>query len=482
MTLRISRGFRYEFRHAFLSVPTLTIVCAYLVVASIAGLQVASSPPGVARSYSGTLYESGGTFHFDFYAFDAYGSPLDGIRYSVTIRAASGGPILGNLSGTTSASGAVDLAIPLPNGSYNASIEAGPQYLPPEEQPYWRNGLSNGNISFGNLGSDTVLQLLSSFVEGVDLPIGIVGEPALRIHFPTWNVSCASGCTAYYALVSPGFANSQTPLPESGMVRLGELDASIQTFSLHLSMDSPAAGGNVQVEVFSSTGALLATNASVSASSLYLGQMDELASNQAFGTLTLSLLFVTPLLALVAAFSIYGRHRSTGVLDSVLVQPITRMELALSRLLATAGGLVLGLGAGCALTNELIQRVVGYQVYPAEILSSFLGFTVASLFFVGLVFLSAHLFRSEVSTIALSLGVYLGVILLVISNDTYGWYSLGDPMVLSGPLTNVFTGGPIFPGPGSLSFEPQLAALTGACLSWSLATALVLLVRIRTRD
>ncbi len=483
--MRIHRwhGLAYEFRHSFFRGITVLVICGGVLVALNAGYGIASHPAEVPRFYSGVLYETGGTFHFDFNAFNSYGSSLTGVAFSVSVFS---GPPYGSplaiLGGTTDSSGTVDLAISLPNGSYNATILAGPP-TPPWTQGFWSDGLvGRGNISFGALTPGTLVPLFSPAVHAVNLPVGFAGETGLRIYFPTWKESCPSGCHVFYALVNLTGGISPVALPESSMLVVGTLDLSVQSFLLGLPPMYDSSPDSVQVEIFSPTGSLLAMEVNVSAWSLTPHSMTWLPGNQAFRNLPLGMIFVAPLLAAIASFSTYARDRNSGVLDSTLVQPITRVGLTTSRFLAVVATVFIALGAGIALTDLFVRAYVGYFVYPAELVSTFLGFAVTGVFFAGLVFLLSHIARSDVLSIAVPLAVYVAFILQIVSSDNGGWNALFNPPTFGDLFTSAFTSSTIIYSRSPPPLEIQVADLVSASLAWAFVPFLLLIRAARTRD
>ncbi len=483
MRTRLPNHFIYEFRHSFLALSTAVVVIVGAVVALDVSDHVASNLPTIPRYYSGILYESVGIFHFDFNAWDVYGTPLTGVAFSVSVTPASGGPPFMNRSGVTSEDGSLDLAIALVNGSYNASVRAGPQF-PPWQTSYWWNDPNNGSVSFGALPAGAFLRLLTPYVNAVNLPVGFAGETALRIHFPTWSVSCPLGCPAYYAIVNLSNGVAPVALAESNMTPLGILASSTETLPLGLAPSSISYWDEVQVEVFSPSGALLALSANVSAWALTPQSMEGLPSNLAFQwLLPLDLSFVVPLVAIITSFAVYARDRVSGALDATLVQPITRAGLAASRFLAATASVLVGLAVTILLTDALVRSYVGYYAYPVELAAKFVGFTVAAVFFAGLVFLVSHLARSEVATIAVPLSVYGGFLLLAVSNDVSGWNVLLSPALSWGPFTSAFLGAPFLDGVRNPPpFGVQLACLVLTSAAWVLAPLLTLFLQIRRRD
>ncbi|MGA8303618.1 MAG: ABC transporter permease subunit [Thermoplasmata archaeon] len=449
--------------------------------------------------YSGVLFYSDGAYHFEFYAFNQYGSPLPAVNYSISISQTPNGPIVTNLSGNTASNGMLELSAALPSGSYLAVIDAGPQGV-----LYWAQGASNAGVYFGSLPSGEVVPLSGPISTAVDSAIGFSGKPALQIFFPTPIAECVSGCPVYYALENFTNGSSFGPLPESSMTFLGDLASPLQIFPLTIHQTSNTNYLNLQVEIFSPSGSRLALDTNCSASSFYPYQTPSSVSNAAFNYFADEVVLVLPFMAIIASFSVYARDRISGVLESTLVQPVTMRGLATSRFLAALTALLFAVGVGIALSDGLMHLAVGSFVLPSYLLSIYLGFVIVIAFFVGLVFLLSHLVRSTATLLAVGMGLFLlfGIFWnsLVFALEPLFGVSIGtragatfqvglsflDPLqypalflaAITNATPNVATG--IGGSPAAYGITP--VTLTLASLSWVVIPFVLLLWRIRTRD
>src|SRR5580658_9666430 len=215
--------------------------------------------------------------------------------------------------------------------------------------------------------------------------------------------------------------------------------------------------------------------------------------------------YLLPLLAIVAAFSVYARDRISGVLESTVVQPVTRQGLATARFLAVVIVLLSGLGTGMALSDELDYLAVGYYLLPSYFVSFYLGFAIALVFFVGIVFLMSHVLRSTAALLAIGMGLYLwfsffwGTTITSFEASSRGYYvgtqsatglqvnldffnPIQYPALFLSGITNTTPFAAAQYGGTAASWGITPIALGLSALMWTLIPALLLVWRIRTSD
>lgn len=216
----------------------------------------------------------------------------------------------------------------------------------------------------------------------------------------------------------------------------------------------------------------------------------------------------TPLLTIITVYSVYGKDRVSGVLESVLAQPITRMGLSLSRYVSSFAGISMATIASVAVLDLLAQRFSGSFIDVSILIPSTAALLVELAAFVGIMMLLSHLVRSSGSLIGIGVGMFLvidffqGVIvnllmsILGIQSGSAGFYHLSvglefvNPAAfvslvdtyLTGSITSV--GLPVLAGQ-SFSIVPQANGITiptmvAAAILWILVPfACFLYVAIR---
>lgn len=435
MRTRIRSGAAYEFRRTWLRVPTLAIVVVGVAVALASASQIAVNSPGPSNLYSAVVFYDSGAYHFVFHAFNQYGNPLAGVNYNVTVLNTTGSgpifPVLLSLSGNTPANGTLEMSATLPEGTYQSVITAGPQGGGLGPNSFWSQGPSQATLTLEPLPPESVVPILAPIVTAVDRQIGFAGEPGLQIFFPTLGGTCNAGCRVYFALVNVTSGPGPGPLPESAMREIGPLTLPLQTFSLTIVPNGNSAFLNLQVEIFSPTGSLLALDTNCTARSLSPYLTPASVSSNAFGYFTSDLILIIPLLAIATGFSAYAGDRLSGVLESSLAQPITRRALVVSRFLASTTALWVMIGIGMLASDELIHLVVGYYVLSSFLLSAYVASALVAVFFVGVVFLLSHAVRSVpvVFSTAFSLFLLFGVFWDSLNSFLQDWFfgGVGSP-------------------------------------------------------
>ncbi len=503
MTLRghlFPAGFVYEVRRAFVRPAVLMVFIVTILVALASATQVATNPPDFARNYSGAVFYFGGAYHFEFYTFDQYGSPIPGIDYTLQFSSASGSKSLANASGVSPSHGILDVVFPLPQGTYMVSYTAGPQ----NGGPYWSQGQSNGVFQLDPIPQGQVLPLLSPLTSAIDLTTGFSGTPALQVFLPNPGGSSVGTDSIYYTLVDLQNGALASPLPRSAMTFLGNLQSALQSFPLSIHPNSSTPSLNLQVEVFSPSETLLLLDTNASASEFSPYETATSVSDAAFSYFSSDMDLLVPLMAVVASFSVYAKDRIAGVLESVVVLPVTRPGLAASRLVAISAAMLGALLLGVGLSDAAIHQVVGYYVFPSYLVAVYLGFAVSTIFFTGVTFLLSHLLRSHAALLGITIAIFLLFGILWYSLDSAVAAGLGvlvgtpggarfqvissffDPIqypsLLLAGLTNSTPGAASQLGgpPSSYGITPVSLLLVAGV--WTVIPLVLLSWRIRTRD
>lgn len=114
-----------------------------------------------------------------------------------------------------------------------------------------------------------------------------------------------------------------------------------------------------------------------------------------------------PILGLLMGYFYYGKDRLTSVLESVIVQPVTKMRILFSRFVV--GVLAVGLAA---LITILVMDVfaVSYMNFsmPLNFVASLVvAYFVEAAFFVGIMILLSHVVKTPTALLALLIVIFL---------------------------------------------------------------------------
>jgi ABC-2 type transport system permease protein len=402
----------------------LPIIISLAIIPGILGLG-GSGGQTFANTQTIMYYDSNG-YHFLAYSSDQYGLPATGVSYQFNLT----DPVLQrSFSGSTSAnsSGYASVVINAPKDQNYTGIETTMQGQFSQGQTGFSTNayLPNGSAvpaSPGQIialpGQQGVFNVVvdTSNASKRDLEVFYAGpfgeKPSYPIYYRVLNESLVRNGTS-----PPSFYN------ESQMTSLGTLSDYHAVFPVNLPSNdtcsyktvSGPGGGTISlfcnleiyIEMFTQNGTLLAVT-QMSLSSLYPPPVQPIQSLPiAIAFFTQILAVFIPLIAIIGAYSSYGKDRVTGVLESVLSRPVTRKGLSLSRYLSTFLALSIAIGITVGVVDAILRYFGGSFLSAQVLLSSTGAFLVELAAFVGLVYLFSHLVRSAGLLIGLSIGLFI---------------------------------------------------------------------------
>jgi ABC-type transport system involved in multi-copper enzyme maturation permease subunit len=426
-------GFLYELRRALLSVPLLVLTALIILVAfAILGTIAESTPPpSTLPEESGAYYFTGGAYHFEFYAFTQSGASISGATFTIDMYPANATPFspgasLANATGVTGSNGLVNLAIPLTGSNYSAELQwtapgmsgfpGGPGPLFPVSAP-----LPGVTVPFA-----------SSWTSTIQTVHHLISANALLIYYPGPNGTVPPDYQVYWsASVNESFP--PTTLSEASMHRLGALTNPYAVFPLVVPRNSNSRVfpnfEYLQVELFTTTGQLVATDTNQTASNFFPPAGGVAGTGIALSFGGSIMVFLVPLMAILASYSVYGRDRLTGVLEGVLARPVSRLGLVTSRYLAVVTALCLAATISVACLDGLIAWVYGGFLPVIAALVLFTALLVEIGAFTGITFLLSHALRSAAGLVGISLGLFALL--------TIGWLII--PNIIGGLNGTIFT-------------------------------------------
>lgn len=360
-----------------------------------------SISPAATRTYSSAYYYSEGSYHFEFFAYNQFGHGVKGIPFSMTVSNASSGRELANPVGSTDAEGFLSFTVNLVEGEYQLSGIAGPA----ENPFYWSN-------SPGTWMTYTSPTIPPGQIEGLGVPLtGMVDiskdltqVPGLLVFFPFPGLSPQSPVSVYYKeqdIIDAGIR----PLPESSMIRLGEATSSVTTFPLILQPTANSSRLNVQVELFSTQGTLLWIDTNQSVLYFYPIITQNSVDSSYLSFALKSFIPTVSILSLFFAFLVFGRERTSGTIQSVIVRPVTREGLLFYRFLGTLFLVLAVTFVGLLAADALGRFTTGFYTSWPMVVEAFLGALVASGFFLALTVVFSQATRRSGSVLLLGAGL-----------------------------------------------------------------------------
>lgn len=507
------RGFLYELRRGLLSVP-LIVLTVLIVLASfgiLATFALARPPPSAQAQTSVVYYYVGGDYHFEFYAYDNYGTPVSGVGYNLTIYSpnsstGSMGLPVANATGATSDNGLLDLSVALQGSNYTATYT-----MTAPSNPFGNPGTFYQ--SFTRPPTGKIVPFSGPITAVVLSGSGFRATNLLQIFYPGPNGTAPPGYQVYWAGPVNTTSGPPAPLPESSMHLLGTMTSAHQTFSLNVpvpssqNMSSSGPFGTpelLQVELFSVNGQLIATDLSQSASQFYNQPTNSEGVSVAFGFVGTIMGFLVPLMAVLASYSVYGKDRLTGVLEGVLARPVSRLGLGLSRYLAVITALCLAVAGAVALLDGLVDWVLGGFLPLYVVLALFGSLVVEIGAFAGLTFVLAHTLRSSAGLVGAGVGLFAffaiawGILVDLAGAASGAIFSPGFERTVIGleffnpaqflSLVQALVLGSLFSGVGPTfvtapsAYGITIGSVVGTGLAWVLLPAAAFFYLVRYRD
>ncbi|MGA8604146.1 MAG: ABC transporter permease subunit [Thermoplasmata archaeon] len=414
--------YRHEFQHLLRSKAVIAVVIIGVVAGTFGYLAVSNAVGQVSISGAGFWYYLGGEYHVELWAFDNAGTAVSGVRVDLNLTTPFNftvvpPTVLLNETLTSDANGRVQFVFPLPSGNYSASVTA--------KYPAVSGASTNGALSsgFGLLNSPI------GTLNPIGSPLNVVADTFysdLSDYLLIWegpNGTLPSGDQALSCSFVTSYSNYSTPFPTNCTGQSGvstQVLGSVSAFRTVLPIPATPSTSLTFPQVFlqfieitNSTGAVIYSSAGGLGgycSGVCIGP--SLPGSQTPGPGILSsfateLSFFLPLIALLVTYWSYARPRLTGTLEPVLVRPVTRRGIFLVRYGTVALALLIATIAEVLLL-DLGVSVVLREPLPLSFLAPLVGgLATAAIGFAGLIFLSAHTFRSTGPVLALGIALLL---------------------------------------------------------------------------
>lgn len=432
----------YDIRKVFLS-KTVLISMILLIGSSfflIASFSVASTPgqqPPNTQIFS--WYDTSGTYHFLVFANNQYGQPVSGvtlqINFTYTIYPGSGSSSLTNSSSyprygtslvSTNSSGEAVLTMSVPpsdinlvNENYSMRVQNsqssdgyGLEGFPYMQYTTAANGTSS---TLSPVGPGQVVVLGNS--GGPPIVITTVTDPSNSLKSDIQIITARpygavpNGYSLYYKFINgtcPAirdqfggcnfFPSQNNNLGESNMTFLSSMATYNQIFiPPHL---APNLGNNsgIAVRLFYPNGTAVTSTQYYSIDQLYptpqkitLEQSNQIVISfftGIFGALI-------PLIAIIGSYNSYGHNCISGVLESVLAQPISRRGLAISRFVSTFAGMAIAVSISMGVIEGIVYYYTKSAFNSTILLASTGAYFVELAAFIGLIMLLSRVLKSS---------------------------------------------------------------------------------------
>jgi ABC-2 type transport system permease protein len=460
--------FLYDTKRTLTSKSVLIAMAAMILLslAAFGSFSANAIPPNDSNTSQIFVYYDSSGYHFISFAWNEFGQPVSGTKFNVNVSVPTLSPSIVSGSGVTNSSGSTQFTIAVPeNNGYtlsvvvtapNSAVTASGAYT-----PFSSNTLPGRTVS--------VFQATRFQQPATPATVTDSANASARDILVSWagfNGSPPTGYFVYYKFLSGtpcqsgafvqtcGGVPSESLIPselnQTNSQLLGTMSSYVQVFH------APQLGGNIS----KTSGSIVAigltypngTSVAASASSIPVAQLYPSAAltgaldNEVAVSFfeTFFVLFI-PLLTVVTTYNIYGKDRVSGVLESVLAQPVTRKGLSLSRYVSSFAGMSVAILASVGVLNLISQHFSQSFVDPTILISSTVALLVELAAFIGIMMLLSHLVRSSGALIGLGVGLFLvidffqGVIvalltsILGIQNGSVGFYQLSVGLEFANP-------------------------------------------------
>ncbi len=421
-------------------------------------------------------YDNSGTYHFLVFETNQFGQPVSGptLQANLTVDPfpiGGKGPITNpgsyqvysGPSVTTNSSGEAEFTIEVPvsnisevNENYTVPImvhlpNGGIMSAGGEPSPYSQSvEFANGTYTYVPVPPGQVVSITrNSILSATDS-----SNSQKRNLLVTWagtNGSVPSGYSVYYMFINVTQTctvtqfgtqcSSQFSVPpnltEANMTFLGSLNSYHQVFDPPKLEANLGNGSQLVVGIFSTNGtvAVPPQNNVFSVSQLYpssQGISQQTANQLVFSFLTSVYALLVPLIAIIGSYSLYGRDRVSGVLESVLAQPVSRRGLALSRFFSTFIGMAIAISVAMIAVDGLVMYYTKLFLSTTLLLASAGAFLVELAAFIGIMMLLSRVVKSSGLLIGIGVGIFLVfeflwsvLVLIVLSLTRTGFGSSG---------------------------------------------------------
>ncbi|AKA48559.1 hypothetical protein IX51_04990 [uncultured archaeon] len=117
--------------------------------------------------------------------------------------------------------------------------------------------------------------------------------------------------------------------------------------------------------------------------------------------------FLIPILGVFAAYLTYGKDRTTGVLESVLKRPVTRQGLISSRFVANSVSIVASVIVSMIFADLIIMHYFSLGLSTYFSLFFIWTYIVEGLSFLALIYMFAHVVKSQGALLGVSIAVFV---------------------------------------------------------------------------
>jgi ABC-2 type transport system permease protein len=414
---------------------SVIVLMALIIVLSLALLSAFSVSTNQEQTFVNTQvlswYDSGGSYHFLALAWNANGQPVSGVSFQVNLTQseATGSTIncpsatSYSATGATNANGVANFSLSAPiSPNYSACVvftQANGLSMPlgPFPSPYVSGqiGVSSSLVPPGqivSLGYGGPVQIVNtgSFSQGfIAAWAGSYGAAPTNytVYYQFIN-NTQTLCTGQSCTETINFTANGS---QSSMQYLATMTGYIQNLPLPpIPANINASTSSIAIGMFYPNGTAVATIASYLTQQFYA--QSGLVSVSTADAIVLGFfqgifgLFI-PLIAILGSYNSYGKDRVSGVLESVLAQPVSRRGLSLSRFVSSFVAMAIAISIAMGVVDAIFYYYT-HTFFDANLLLISAGaFFVELAAFIALMMFFSRILKSSGALVGLGIGLFL---------------------------------------------------------------------------
>ena len=395
-------------------------------------------------------YDSSGTYHFLAFESNQYGQPVSGVTLRANLTVSPFSPNKGPITNpgsypayagpsvTTNSSGEAEFVITVSSSDIN-EINANYTVLLQINQP---NGftsstfgggtpysqgttLGNGTTAFVPVTPGQIVTINSNAIMIVtdssnsqkeDIMVtwagrsGIVpNDYSLYYEFINQSETCTS---AQFSSTCSSSFTQPSNLSESNMTFLSNMTSYSQVFSPPKLEANLGNASQIAFSLFypNGTSAIPSQYNTYSVTQIYPSAQiisQGTANGFVFSFLTTIYGFFIPLIAIIGSYNSYGKDRVSGVLESILAQPISRRGLALSRFFSSFAGMAIAISVSMGVMDAIVYYYTKSALNSTILFASAGAFFVELAAFIGIMMILSRVIKSSGLLIGIGIGLFL---------------------------------------------------------------------------
>ncbi|MCW6169447.1 MAG: ABC transporter permease [Thermoplasmatales archaeon] len=411
------RDFLYDLKRTLTGKFTIImIVLVILLSVAVAFLVIApstpsSAPPSAVSHVLPDIYPIKGGYKIVDYAINGYGQPVPNLAVSSYVYNFSGSSssrtILQRFNGTTDSSGFVSFTYKTSMSAVNYSYSADYQYGSVTGNStalfeiIYVSSIGNNvtyfspGVYFFNGGSHSNKSLSPDYLYVIPVSSTTSKEPTnFLIYYAGPNSTATPTMKVYF-----NYTNDFSPSTESNsnMTYLKTISGK-NTSIVTVPLNSSANNKEINVGIFAANDSLMGTGFtpySVTNSDLVVTSLLQLPYE-----------FLIPILGIFSAYFYYSKDKASGVLESIIVRPVTKGRVFASRFTAGVISFFVALIVSLGFVDLIVFHYTGSALSSGNFFSIFLSYLATAVAYSGIIYLISQFVKSQGAIIGIGIGLF----------------------------------------------------------------------------